>query len=319
MAMTWFCGVTISRLYLGVHSVPDMAAGAVSGVLILVIYLCVDDYIDNQCTAGQYVVPKALLLANILLYIHPRTNPETNSYGESVILTGSTFGVVASRVITFREQGRYSLLQSLSSFDELPWQTLIFRSLLRLVIGTSMIVGGRIILKPILRELWRRIYAWLEFPVYSYKEYSRQYPPTTKHYTNAYRLPPLSTNAISSHSSFDGESDDDEVGHDKITPIRNLNMKPNRSTQSSDVEPYSISGTSNRSGLKRHTRFAHGGINAKKSDDSKDDDATDQETEDDPVDTLPYDVDIPSRFMAYSLLGWILGEGAPAVFDLLDI
>lgn len=54
LAFSWFCGVTVSRLYLGVHSLADMVAGAVAGVWILAIFVLMDDYIDYQCAAGEY-------------------------------------------------------------------------------------------------------------------------------------------------------------------------------------------------------------------------------------------------------------------------
>jgi membrane-associated phospholipid phosphatase len=338
-AFVWFAGVTLSRLYLGVHSVADMVAGAIAGLMILVAYVVLDDYIDYQCSVGEYVVPKALILANILLYIHPRTNPETNSYGESVILTGSTVGVVASRSITFSSHGRYSLVQSINDFGELSWTTFVIRSVLRLVIGGSMIIGGRFVLKPFLRNAWEKAYAYLEIPAYSYKDYLKECPPTTKHYTPAYRLPPL--------PRFDEEEEED-VPSTRPSQIVQSNSYSNDHANSKTMIATSRKKTSLRKipanddgkleAENSSTNSSNGGAvrfretpeiidsswKLKNGKDDTDDsessssDGTSEEREQGLL-ALPYDLDIPSRFMVYAILGWVLGEGAPAVFELIGI
>lgn len=97
----------LSRLYLGVHSPADLVAGGIIGVMFLSFYIVTDDYIDYytrtsvfgidiafksalitfmpQILIGFFAAPLQLIIfVSFLLWIHPRSNPETQSYGESV-------------------------------------------------------------------------------------------------------------------------------------------------------------------------------------------------------------------------------------------
>ena len=37
------------------------------------------------------------------------------------------------------------------------------------------------------------------------------------------------------------------------------------------------------------------------------------------ADQLPFDVDLPVKFVVYSVVGFMVGEGCPSVFSLLNI
>lgn len=192
-----------------------------------------------------------------------------------------------------------------------------------------MIVGGRILLKPFLRNVCYKFYSYLELPAYSYKDYCQQYPPTTKHYTKAYRLPPLSSSGSSAASSFN-DDDNDEVSDDGNVFVNGLDREKKHPNGDNDRNlRSSSSGRKSRTSLRasyKRVECRAGAVHfEQKAEDSGSDADEDEDAEGsvdsttDAVDDLPYDVDIPSRFVVYSLLGWILGEGAPAVFDLVGI
>lgn len=46
--------VSVSRVYLGVHSIADILAGVIPGFILLLIYLGIDDYIDHLLTNSDY-------------------------------------------------------------------------------------------------------------------------------------------------------------------------------------------------------------------------------------------------------------------------
>lgn len=209
-----------------------------------------------------------------------------------------------------------------------------------------MIIGGRIILKPFLRNLCYKFYAYFEVPAYSYKDHCQQYPPRTKHYTDAYRLPPLSGFSTPT-SSFDDDCGDDGDDGDLANTqgaalVNGLERRKENgeichsSFDDNVVAPRKSSLRNGCPGVERRTtKAASASASATAAvrfeekpeliEDSSDDDekavadGSSDDSLDDEVDALPYDVDIPSRFIVYSLLGWVLGEGAPAVFDLLGI
>uniref|UniRef100_A0A0N5AF48 AcidPPc domain-containing protein n=1 Tax=Syphacia muris TaxID=451379 RepID=A0A0N5AF48_9BILA len=84
--LTWNAGVIWSRVYLGVHSPCDVAAGWVIGVILLFISVgfCsrVDDFYLLASTQAPWKLSYFTCVALLAIYLQPRTWPETQSIGE---------------------------------------------------------------------------------------------------------------------------------------------------------------------------------------------------------------------------------------------
>lgn len=251
--LLWSVGVIFSRIYLGVHSPADMVGGGIMGVTILSIYLLVDDYIDYQCAAGRFVVPQAIVIVLGFLAVHPRTVPETQSFGETVIVTSCAFGCVIARACPLTKTSKLSLWD-ISPADSTMTEVWLI-GILRLVLGISIVLTTRLLTKRFFKSTFFAMYNYFGVPCYSFTTYLQSHPATSKHLNYTYKLPPLTNNEKSSDVS------EDENGSSK----------------------------------------------------------SDSEEDSDGPTCLPYDVDIPTRFFCYTILGWLLCEGGPLVFHLIGV
>ncbi|GMS87439.1 hypothetical protein PENTCL1PPCAC_9614 [Pristionchus entomophagus] len=163
---TWNVGVAWSRVYLGVHSPCDVLGGWTLGVLILFVFggfaLKLDAAFLAAQTAGDYTWFVALPM--LLLAVHPRAWPETQSYGEVVCVLSGTMMIWAGRY--FRLGSETPHLSLYESNEAAPGADYM----LRMFVGVFFILLGRIIAKRITLAVVAGIYASLGLPYYSYSE-----------------------------------------------------------------------------------------------------------------------------------------------------
>ncbi|VDL83253.1 unnamed protein product [Nippostrongylus brasiliensis] len=81
------CGVSWSRVYLGVHSPCDVLGGWTIGVLLLFIFggfadKLYDAYETSSANDDVSFFVYFYSFVILLLWLHPRAWPETQSYGE---------------------------------------------------------------------------------------------------------------------------------------------------------------------------------------------------------------------------------------------
>lgn len=93
--ITWCLFMMHGRVYLGMHSPIDIVAGLVLAVLLLHVYIQIDDFIDAWMTATTAFVPAyQLAFASVLCWTYPRGLQKTPSYNYAVYFTGVCLGVV---------------------------------------------------------------------------------------------------------------------------------------------------------------------------------------------------------------------------------
>lgn len=251
--LLWSVGVIFSRIYLGVHSPADMVGGGFVGVTILSIYLLVDDYVDYQCAAGRYVIPQAIVIVLGLFALHPRCVPETQSFGETVIVGSCALGCVVARATsTLTMIPAQALMDAAPSDIRFDYFCLLL--LARVFVGCFIVFASRLIMKITFRPIFVAIYNYFDLSCYSFSTYLKSHPPTSKHLTLSYKLSP-----------FPGKEKSNECSEDE---------------------------------------------NATKSDE--------EEINDDEI-SLPYDIDIPTRLLTYTFLGWFLCEGAFILFHFIGV
>jgi len=94
-ATLWAAGIAFSRIYLGVHSVPDVVAGVLLGLLLAFGYhFGVEAFADRSVVAvGDALwglVPLVLLAGGALcIWLHPDPNPESPTLDESAVCMGA--------------------------------------------------------------------------------------------------------------------------------------------------------------------------------------------------------------------------------------
>ncbi|OAY64081.1 lipid phosphate phosphatase delta [Ananas comosus] len=87
--------IGIGRIYLGMHSLIDVAAGIVFGLVILAFWLAVHDYVDNFIISGQNVTSFWASLSFLLCFAYPTPEFRTPSFEYHTAFNGVAFGIVS--------------------------------------------------------------------------------------------------------------------------------------------------------------------------------------------------------------------------------
>lgn len=151
VAFSWFLVVTCSRLYMGVHSIPDIIAGAILGFCCLMICVLFGHEIDLWMMTSKYVPVVTISVALLLVAIYPAPEKWTNAYGDTTIVVGVATGVVIA-VWTIVSFGKYYLF---ADFDKLNWFN--FKTIGKCLIGYGILFLTRSIIKKIGFEILVRI------------------------------------------------------------------------------------------------------------------------------------------------------------------
>ncbi|CAN0927490.1 Lipid phosphate phosphatase delta [Linum grandiflorum] len=91
------------RIYLGMHSLIDVVAGLVFGILILAFWLTVHDHIDSFIVSGQNVTTFWATLSFLLLFAYPTPEFPTPSFEFHTAFDGVAFGIVAGIQQTYHQ------------------------------------------------------------------------------------------------------------------------------------------------------------------------------------------------------------------------
>lgn len=182
----WSFGIMLSRLYLGVHSPADIVCGGIVGVLVLSLWMQVDDFVDFYISQRAELQIKLFIGIVVLLFCHPPTERGNPSYPDTCSLSGVLCGIMIGRSRQ-RSRGWPTLLDisphiSMSSF--------FMYMIARMILGTMVVAVTKIVVKAVVKRVVLQIFAWCGASTYSGKEYGAQYP-LNKHYNSHFLLPPI--------------------------------------------------------------------------------------------------------------------------------
>lgn len=205
--LTWNCGVSWSRVYLGVHSPCDVLGGWTIGVLLLFIFGGFSDKLYDAYEASSrddlsfFVYFYSFLL--LLIWIHPRAWPETQSYAELICVLSGTGAIWCGRV--FHLGGPTPSVSLAEANPEAPVHLYLFR----LIIGVAAILSCRVVLKFVSKLLIKGLYSLLDLKHYSYSEMCRDLGPLqpTKRYTNRMRFKAIPGAKVVSHDAIPYDTD----------------------------------------------------------------------------------------------------------------
>ncbi|WOK93966.1 lipid phosphate phosphatase delta-like [Canna indica] len=85
----------IGRIYLGMHSLIDVAAGFIFGFAILALWLTIHEYVDEFITSGHNVISFWASLSFLLCFAYPTPEFPTPSFEYHTAFNGVAFGLVS--------------------------------------------------------------------------------------------------------------------------------------------------------------------------------------------------------------------------------
>ena len=95
--------VGVSRLYLGVHSIPDVVAGLLIGVVGVLALHAVGDSIDNFVYKSKVGIAVPLVALLWFSFLYPKSRPWSAAWGTAAQIFGTWFGVAVSCWLLFNE------------------------------------------------------------------------------------------------------------------------------------------------------------------------------------------------------------------------
>ncbi|XP_078683748.1 uncharacterized protein LOC144917480 [Branchiostoma floridae x Branchiostoma belcheri] len=225
----WSFSLMFSRLYLGVHSPADILTGGLFGVLVLSVWLQVYDLLDSWSAVPEnHVWLQAFVYSILLLIVHPRCQPATLTFADTVVLMGVAVGAIIGHSRIRNYSAYLALLETMSEHASLS--AIIGMSLLRMIVGGVLVFTTRIMVKYPCRTLLFLIAQFADINVYSSSIYSKTNTPESKHYSDEYLLPPIydpkKKKNTSSRDSNEEEEEEEEEGDRQLQASRAPEPEP---------------------------------------------------------------------------------------------
>ncbi|XP_022156045.1 lipid phosphate phosphatase delta [Momordica charantia] len=122
--------IGLGRLYLGMHSPIDVICGLVLGLMILLFWLNVHEYVDSFITTGQNVTYFWGALSILLLFAYPTPEFATPSFEYHTAFDGVALGIVAGVQQTYHQFHHEDVARIFTA--QLPFPTFLGRMLVGL-------------------------------------------------------------------------------------------------------------------------------------------------------------------------------------------
>ncbi|KHN22563.1 Dihydrosphingosine 1-phosphate phosphatase [Glycine soja] len=128
--------IGLGRIYLGMHSVVDVLAGLLIGLVVLAFWLMVDEYIDSFVISGQNVTSFWAALSFLLLFAYPTPELPTPGFEYHTAFDGVALGIVSGVQQTYHQFHHANVPRLFSSELTIP----VFLGRMLLGIPTILIV-----------------------------------------------------------------------------------------------------------------------------------------------------------------------------------
>ncbi|EFN52812.1 hypothetical protein CHLNCDRAFT_138478 [Chlorella variabilis] len=282
----WVMWIAASRLYLGLHTPIDILAGAVAGLAVLVCFIAIEGHLSRWVLAGPQAVVHAAAASLVLLRLHPRPLAHTPSYEFTTSFMGSMFGVVAG------------LAELWSGRDRLLAGSRLLWAARRLGVGFVVVGAFKEGSRAVLLAALPLLYRFFPLPV------RRLWQPPVH---NLAKAPPQQQQQQQQHRK--GKNSQQEEEQDGFLQQQDGKLAA------------AAAARQRRRSLRGGAAPAAEGLAAAG--------AAAEEAAASPVDPrlaelphnaqgLPWDVDVTSRFFAYSAIGVAVAGVVPRILEALD-
>lgn len=184
----WSVSVMFSRLYLGVHSPADIVAGGIIGCVILAYWIKIDTIVDRSISFGDNVVLQAIVYSLLLLFLHPRPEPRTQSLVETVAMTAVSVGFVIGKATSTRQPSIYKAILDFD-IDDVSNFTLFWVSSVRLLLGYTLVILTRMLCKIVFKNLLNNLFRVLDLECFEITKVN--YDSSERMYGPSFKLPPV--------------------------------------------------------------------------------------------------------------------------------
>eukprot|EP00045_Choanoeca_perplexa_P005182 m.43947 g.43947 ORF g.43947 m.43947 type:complete len:461 (-) comp12978_c0_seq2:24-1406(-) len=148
------------RVYLGVHSIPDLVGGFFFESILFAIFTHYATVVDEFITSdpGTLYIPTIVTVASLVLY--PKPTKWTNAYGDTSMIAGVGHGVVLGSYLA-RQRGYPEIPLPWIGYSFVAWFTI---ALARALVGFVLLVGTRTVAKEATLALLLRFLPASELP-----------------------------------------------------------------------------------------------------------------------------------------------------------
>jgi hypothetical protein len=145
-----------SRVYMGVHSTPDLVGAALLSRLVLYCYIPFNEHVQPWVEESNTALYVPFIVAFVVLWCYPRPTKWAVSFGDTAIVSGVASGVIVGRNMYGRchgELGRCDAAMIVTATTELDLMWWVQQTVGRFVVGAVMVAGSYYIVKPVVSSI----------------------------------------------------------------------------------------------------------------------------------------------------------------------
>ncbi|VVC45177.1 Phosphatidic acid phosphatase type 2/haloperoxidase [Cinara cedri] len=148
----WCMLITLSRLYLGMHTVLDVIAGLLLAIVLLIPFVPLADLTDRYLMYNKWTPLLLLIITVSLIIIYPTSDQWTPTKGDTTLILGTCAGILTGGwlMVTLEIQDHFHVINPMNNFIIWPSLYDIGVMVVRSGLGYLCIVMSFLIIKYIL-------------------------------------------------------------------------------------------------------------------------------------------------------------------------
>ncbi|XP_053612604.1 sphingosine-1-phosphate phosphatase 1-like [Plodia interpunctella] len=143
IATAWCTLICISRIYLGMHSVLDIAAGLLLSTALLVVLIPTVDWLDGVLLASNYSPILVLAVSILVIVFHPNADKWTPTRGDTTMIVSVCAGILAGSWTNY-QTGNMAPSEASPPYEIIwPSVEMIGCTILRTILGFCGVLATR--------------------------------------------------------------------------------------------------------------------------------------------------------------------------------
>ncbi|KAM3959581.1 sphingosine-1-phosphate phosphatase 1 [Aphomia sociella] len=149
IAISWCSLICVSRIYLGMHSVLDIAAGLLLSTVLLIVLIPLVDCLDGFLIKSYYSPMLVITISILVIVFHPNADKWTPTRGDTTMIVSVCAGILTGSWTNYQ-------LGNMTASTDLPPYEIIWPSIemlgctiLRTILGFCGVLATRAIGKSV--------------------------------------------------------------------------------------------------------------------------------------------------------------------------